>query len=101
MFGQLTSLGIIVIVVSTSVAFAMEPGSTASDSTPTPIATTVVPEPAAEPEPTAEREPAAVPEPTPAPPPAPANRADCNQIRGTNYLSPEERTWFLANCLAR
>ena len=39
-------------------------------------------------------------------PPAPtatpgevANRADCNQIRGTQYHSPEERTWYLANCV--
>ena len=27
------------------------------------------------------------------------NRADCDAIRGTDYESPEERTWFLANCL--
>ena len=27
------------------------------------------------------------------------NRADCDQIRGTQYLSGEERTWFLANCV--
>ena len=26
------------------------------------------------------------------------NRLDCDTIRGTNYLSPEERTWFLDNC---
>jgi hypothetical protein len=30
-----------------------------------------------------------------------ANRADCEQIRGTDYLSGEERTWFLANCISR
>ena len=29
------------------------------------------------------------------------NRLDCEKIRGTNYNSPEERTWFLANCLGR
>jgi hypothetical protein len=29
----------------------------------------------------------------------PPNRADCDAIRGTDYESPEERTWFLANCL--
>lgn len=27
------------------------------------------------------------------------NRLDCNEIRGTDYASPEERTWFLANCV--
>jgi hypothetical protein len=37
-----------------------------------------------------------------APTPAPAeNRQDCNAIRGTDYLSPEERDWFLANCVPR
>lgn len=93
MFGQLTFLGIIVVIVSTSVAFAMEPGSTLPESTPTPIATEVVVEPTAEPEATA------VPAPAEAPPPPPANRANCNEIRGTDYLSGEERSWFLTNCL--
>ena len=27
------------------------------------------------------------------------NRENCNEIRGTQYRSPEERTWFLANCV--
>ncbi len=41
--------------------------------------------------------------PTP-PPPTPTatpvlNRLDCDSIRGTEYLSGEERTWFLANCV--
>ena len=48
--------------------------------------------------------------PTPAPAapvsaPAPAattgNRANCDQIRGTQYLSGDERTWYLANCVRR
>jgi hypothetical protein len=42
--------------------------------------------------------------PTPAPPPTEApvtNRQDCSAIRGQQYLSDEERTWFLANCLSR
>ena len=30
---------------------------------------------------------------------APQNRQDCNAIRGTDYLSGEEREWFLANCV--
>jgi hypothetical protein len=29
------------------------------------------------------------------------NRQDCQAIRGQQYLSPEERTWFLANCVTR
>jgi hypothetical protein len=29
------------------------------------------------------------------------NREDCAEIRGTDYLSREERTWFLANCVRR
>jgi hypothetical protein len=34
--------------------------------------------------------------------PTPANnRLDCEEIRGTDYLSSEERTWFLDNCVRR
>lgn len=29
----------------------------------------------------------------------PTNRRNCDEIRGTTYLSLEERTWFLANCI--
>jgi hypothetical protein len=40
--------------------------------------------------------------PTVAPPASTAtNRANCNEIRGKPYRSPEERTWFLANCITR
>jgi hypothetical protein len=44
--------------------------------------------------------------PTPQPsatttPDAGVNRLDCTEIRGTDYRSPEERTWFLANCVTR
>jgi hypothetical protein len=46
--------------------------------------------------PTAVPTPQATPEPTPV-----ANRADCSAIRGTDYHSPEERTWYLANCVNR
>ena len=27
------------------------------------------------------------------------NRASCDEIRGTDYLSTEERTWYLSNCV--
>ena len=36
---------------------------------------------------------------TPVPTEEPANRADCAAIQGTEYESPEEREWYLANCL--
>jgi hypothetical protein len=29
------------------------------------------------------------------------NRANCDQVRGTDYLSAEERTWYLANCVTQ
>jgi hypothetical protein len=29
------------------------------------------------------------------------NRQDCEKVRGTDYFSPEERTWFLNNCVRR
>ena len=35
---------------------------------------------------------------TPVPDPS-VNREDCEEIRGTDYRSPEERQWFLANCV--
>jgi sortase family protein len=36
---------------------------------------------------------------TPEPTVEPPNREDCAQIQGTEYESPEERDWYLANCL--
>ena len=29
----------------------------------------------------------------------PTNRKDCDAIRGTDYLSPGERDWYLSNCI--
>jgi hypothetical protein len=41
----------------------------------------------------------AIPTPAPTPTTAPAiNRMDCAAIRGSDYRSPDERTWFQANC---
>ncbi len=34
-------------------------------------------------------------------PTAVLNRLDCDSIRGTEYISSDERTWFLANCVTR
>lgn len=36
---------------------------------------------------------------TPTIPPTDNNRFNCENIRGTNYRSDEERTWFLEQCL--
>lgn len=36
--------------------------------------------------------------PTATPPPL-TNRRNCGTIRGTEYLSPQERQWFLDNCI--
>lgn len=46
--------------------------------------------------PTPTPEATATPEATPTPV---NNRLDCNEIRGTDYLSRGERTWFLDNCV--
>lgn len=43
--------------------------------------------------------PALEPTPSPATPTQVSNRENCAEIRGTDYFSPEERTWFLANCV--
>jgi hypothetical protein len=46
--------------------------------------------------------PAAAPVSAPQAPAATAgNRASCDQIRGTSYLSNDERNWYLANCVRR
>jgi hypothetical protein len=39
------------------------------------------------------------PVPTEAPPAPAPNRENCEEIQGTPYESPEEREWYLANCL--
>ena len=52
--------------------------------------------------PTPTPSPSPTPRPTATPTPDPSvNRLNCQQIRGTDYRSPEERTWFLANCVTR
>lgn len=71
-----------------------------STPTPTPAPPTPTPEPEATPEPSPS--PAPAPPETASPPPpqqGPPNRMNCDAIRGTQYLSPEERSWYLGNCL--
>ncbi len=54
------------------------------------VATATIPPPA----------PTATPRVVLAPAPEPAtNRQNCNAIRASDYLSADERTWFLANCV--
>ena len=60
--------------------------------TATPASATVV---ATQPATTA---PAATPTTTAAPTGPEANRADCDKIRGSDYLSETEHAWFIANC---
>jgi len=55
--------------------------------TDTPVPTPTVPEPTS----TATAEPTATPLP---------DRTDCAAIAASSYRSPEERTWYLANCIA-
>lgn len=53
-------------------------------------------------DPAGQTEAAATPPSEQAPPPIQVfNRQDCEKIRGTQYLSVEERTWYLANCARR
>jgi hypothetical protein len=43
-------------------------------------------------------EPQLLPTPVPEPDPAIADRTDCAEIEGTDYRSPAEREWYIANC---
>lgn len=96
MFGRLALLGAFVVILSTALTFVVEPERSTADTTPTPTSDLRTPTPEPTPEPTAVPAPAAFPE-----PPAAPNRQDCSSIRGTTYLSAEERSWFLANCVPR
>lgn len=68
------------VAVAPDVAPTAAPGTNAATpaptSVPSPVAPTVAPTAAAE-----------------------ANRADCDKIRGTDYLSETEHAWFIANCI--
>lgn len=97
MTGLLATVGVAVVLLASAYAGLNATDSNASvgieitpvsETTPVTIPTTV---PTAPPEPTA----------TPEPEADVTNREDCNTIRGTQYLSAEERTWYLANCVNR
>ena len=119
MTGWLAATGIAIVVLAslyTGLAGSDSPGEalTLPTATPTPVVPdepaaeeqeqeeATEPEDAAEPEDGAESEGPEIPgerrELTPTPV-QPGNRQDCQRIRGTDYHSPEERTWFLSNCV--
>lgn len=89
MTARLIALGMVCVFLTAAVAFALEPGG--------PNAEVSQPVQAAEPKAPPQSPPAIVP--PPPPPPAAPNRLDCSAIRGTSYLSNEERDWYRANCL--
>jgi hypothetical protein len=90
--GRLILTGIVGLVLISAFVGLMDPTShnkTASADT-APGVTVVVETPASQGQPAA---------PDATATPVVANRANCDQIRGTNYNSPDERQWFLANCV--
>jgi hypothetical protein len=66
-------------VARTEGGVAVQPCATATPAQPTPTATVL---------------------PTPTIAPTSSNRFNCDKIKGTEYLSDEERTWYLANCVS-
>ncbi len=92
MIGRLIVAGIVGVVFLSAAAGLMDPSSSRStanaDAQPGVTVTVETPSPQTQP-------------PTPAPTATAVitNRANCDQIRGTDYYSPDERQWFLANCV--
>jgi hypothetical protein len=84
MIKSLTLLGIAVVLICGSLVqfTSTSTGDTGSSGSPAPLTRTLSPDPRATPE-------------------VLTNRQDCDAIRGTDYLSPDERTWYLANCVTR
>lgn len=100
MTGWLAATGIVLVLVASLYAGlnATSPSDTAAErSGPTTPLRDASPAEPALPEPTSTPQ-AAEAEPTAEPAPV-NNRQNCDQIRGTQYISPEERTWYLANCV--
>ncbi len=83
-------IGTVLILAFSSVIMGSKPSASAEPPAQA-TATAVVATPTAIPSPTA------IPTIVPTPAPAPV-RQDCNAIRGSEYRSAEERSWFLANC---
>ena len=91
MIGRLIVTGIVGIVMLSVAAGLMNPSSkSTANADAEPGVTVAVPSPSPQTQP---------PVPAPTATPVITNRANCDQIRGTDYNSPEERQWFLANCV--
>jgi hypothetical protein len=81
--GQLLIIGLVLVLAAAGVGFVVDSGNggTARDAVPTPAPASTGPGPTLQPA-----------------QPEPANRLNCDAIRGTTYLSEEERAWFINNC---
>jgi len=90
MIRNLSILGVCLVILGGSLTAISNPDASAGDSS------SQQQSDEAEREPTAEAEPTSTPEPEKI-----TNREDCREIRGTDYLSRQERTWFLDNCVTR
>jgi hypothetical protein len=88
MIRNLSILGVCLVILGGSLTAISNPSASAVDSQQQ--------SDNAEREPTVEAEPTSTPEPEKI-----TNREDCREIRGTDYLSRQERTWFLDNCVTR
>jgi hypothetical protein len=86
--------GLFLVVSATSLAWTVD-GDDPQQVLPEAPVTVPSSTPESTPEPTAAPET----ELPPPPPPLSPNRLNCDAIRGTDYLSGDERNWFLSNCL--
>ena len=78
-----------------AVSFALRASFATSDDDDAPSATSAPAPPALN---VTASEPELLPTPIPSTDPAVADRTDCAEIAGTDYRSPAERDWYLANC---
>lgn len=95
--GMVIGTGVLLAILTPMAAFALMGGD---DGTAAPVATdTPVVIVADGPTPTNTVRPTSTPKAIPATvTPRPENRKDCDEIRGTEYLSDEERDWYVGNC---
>ena len=100
--GMVIGTGVLIAVLAPMAVFALSGGDGTSPVVPIPTSTTapIVVDlgPSATPSPQPSSTPKPVPNTPTSTPTEPANREDCDEIRATDYRSPEERRWFLDNC---
>jgi cytoskeletal protein RodZ len=94
MIAQLIAAGVLLVFATTGFAFIQEYRDEDKPDT------TAVEEQAV-PQENQQKEDQAAPSRIQSPTPTPSYRTNCSQIRGTPYTGPEERAWFLTNCLGR